>query len=29
MYFQDGSIYDGEFKGDKILGRGRKISSNG
>ena len=29
MYFVNGTIYDGEFRGDKISGRGRKILSNG
>lgn len=29
MYFNEGTIYDGEFRGDKISGRGRKISPNG
>lgn len=29
MFFKDGTIYDGEFKGGKICGRGRKIKENG
>lgn len=29
MTFLNGTVYDGEFKGDKISGRGRKITSNG
>lgn len=29
MYFKDGSMYDGEFRGDKISGRGIKINANG
>ena len=29
MYFQDDVVYDGEFRGGKITGRGRKIGANG
>ena len=29
MTFKDGTIYEGEFRGGKISGRGRKISSGG
>lgn len=28
MRFRNGAVYDGEFRGDKISGRGRKITSN-
>jgi hypothetical protein len=29
MHFGNGLVYDGEFRGDKISGRGRRISSDG
>lgn len=29
MHFVNGDLYDGEFKGDKISGYGRKINSKG
>lgn len=29
MHFRDGSVYDGEFKGGKICGRGRRIEARG
>lgn len=29
MTFRDGTIYDGQFRGGKIHGRGKKIDKNG
>ena len=29
MFFRDGSVYDGEFLGDKVHGHGRLMEPNG